>query len=366
MRVLIDAHHIGARQTGNETWIRNVSRELVAIDDQDELEFTASSSGRAQVRALVGRDPWLVSASSLRRLAIDMPRLARQLSADVSLVQYTMPVSRVPAVVMIHDLSVFDPAAKQWLSSRFRTRVQASIRVAARRAACLLAPSEFTRRHLIEDLGVPPARVRVAVNAVDPALARLLDSATAADRAPAAPRVLAVGNVLPRKNLTVLAQAVARLRASAGSRAVLRVVGSVPEASRPIADEIRRTLGESVSFTGYVDDGQLASEYASADVLAFPSLFEGFGIPVLEAMHAGLPVVVSDRGALADVAGGHATVVAAADVQGWASALDDTLRDSDAARREQRRAHAASYSWPASAASVLSALRGAVATGGHQ
>lgn len=360
MRFLVDVHQIGARQTGNETWIRNIARELVVLSGEDKLEFTALRSARSEVSMLIGSEPTLVSDSSLQRLAIDLPRVARRGGADACLVQYTMPLSRVPAVVMVHDLSAFDPAAGQWLPKGFRIRVQASIRTAAQRAAILLAPSEFTRRQLVEHLGVAADRVMVAHNAVDPALRELLEVAPRWRAEGDTFRVLAVGNVLPRKNLGVAAHAVARLQAS-GVPAVLRVVGSIPEQGRVIAEGIRRLLGDSVSFTGYVDARQLAAEYVNADVLAFPSLFEGFGIPALEAMCAGLPVLVSDSTSLPEVVGEAGVVVGAQDVDAWLSVLR-RMRDDTEFRRAMQGAgpkRAMNFTWRESANSVLSALRAA-------
>ena len=169
--------------------------------------------------------------------------------------------------------------------------------------------------------------------------------------------VLAVGNVVPRKNLAVAARAVANLRAE-GLDARLRVVGTVAPSGDADAAAMRSLLGSAVTMTGYVSVAQLAQEYADADLLVFPSLFEGFGIPALEAMAAGVPVLVSDRAALPEVVGDAGLVIDAEDVGAWTSALrgvcsDGVVRDGLVTRGLAR---AATYSWADSAAVTLAAL----------
>jgi glycosyltransferase involved in cell wall biosynthesis len=359
---LIDVHHIGGQQTGNETIARNIGRELVSLTQPGDLVFAASAAGSAEVAALTGSQPVLVSDSSARRVILDLPRLGRRTAAAAVLVQYTKPLTRRPCVVMIHDLSPFDPRSAAWLSRRFRSRVRASIDHSARAAALLIAPSEFTRQGLIDRYSLDPDRVILAPSAVDPGLATLLDAAVRSDRDGDRQRVIAVGNVVPRKNLLILGSALAELRAR-GASVELRVVGGIPAAGAPIADELRHSLGDAVSFTGYVSSTQLASEYADADVLAFPSLFEGFGIPAIEAMYVGVPVIVSDAGSLPEVVGDAGTVVPASDRAAWTDGLARLLDDAalratfSALGRQQAR----STDWHSSAVIVLDALGKAAA-----
>ena len=355
MPYLIDAHHVGLRQTGNETWIRNVARELPAMADPGEFRFVSSSAGTATLKGLTGVTPLTVSGSSVRRLALDLPRLAKRTGADAVLVQYTTPLTSTPCVVMIHDLSAFDPMSKQWLTRRFRMRVQASIRDSVRRAARLLAPSEFTRQQLVDICGADPARIDISVNAVDPDLIAAIELMSRKTRRDGRHVVLAVGNVLPRKNLGVLGHALAQLRME-GADVHLRVVGSVPTSGQATVHQLRSLLDDALTVTGYVALDGLAMEYANADLLAFPSLFEGFGIPVLEGLAAGLPVIVSDRGSLPEIVGAAGTVVPAQDPKAWAMAVAQaTTRGTGDIEAGRKRAE--SFSWHEAATVAYDALR---------
>lgn len=354
--ILFDAHHLGLRQTGNETWARNIVGRLEQHLPGCSVTYAVTGEGRETLRTLTDAPFHVVSGSSARRLLFDLPSLVRQLRPDVVFTQYTTPAVRTRSVVLVHDVSFEEPSAGAWLSARTRTRYRASFRWSARLASRLLTVSEFTRQAMVRTRLVDADRVTIAPNAVDPVLAALIDAGTAVRTGTT---VLVVGNVLPRKNLATVTAAVARLR-SAGLPVRLRVVGQVPDAGAGEASQAVDLLGDAVSFTGYIEPSQLADEYLTADVLAFPSLYEGFGIPALEAMHAGLPVVVSDRAALPEVVGAAGLVVPAADVPGWERALASLLRPSRPGLAEslvaKGRLRVAAYDWDTSAAVTASAL----------
>ena len=259
-----------------------------------------------------------ISGSSGLRLARDLPRAARRLGSPSMLVQYTAPLSRVPAVVAVHDLSFEDERAAEWLPLAARLRYRGSVRTSVRRAAHVVVDSEYTRQDLLARYRPDPAQVTVAPLAVDPDFAALLRE-TPECRA-ARPTVLVVGNVLPRKNLPVVVQAL-RILKDRGEDVLLRVVGTVHSSGRVHAQRAHDLLGDAVTITGYLPPTELARELRPAHVLAFPSLFEGFGIPAVEAMAAGLPVVVSDRTSLPEVSADAALVVPAEDPEAWADAL---------------------------------------------
>jgi glycosyltransferase involved in cell wall biosynthesis len=352
---LLDLHHLGHRQTGNESWARSLATALFELDGPQAYDIAVTSAAPAEDLALLpARERVQVSSSSTRRLVLDLPAAMRRLDTPVILVQYTAPVSRVPAVVMVHDLSFEDPRAAEWLPLATRLRYRATIRASVRRAAHVLTVSEYSKADLLRRYGLDPADVTVVPNAVDPRLVELL--ATMPEERSGAPTILMVGNVLPRKNLPVLARAV-RLMRDRGSDAVLRVVGTVAPTGRADAEGATRLLGDAVSMTGYLTRRQLARELRSAHVLVFPSLFEGFGIPALEAMAAGLPVVVSDRTSLPEVVGDAGLVVPAEEPEAWADSVTHALqpdqRDRMARAGNER---VREFRWAAAAESVREVL----------
>lgn len=351
---LVDAHHLGARQTGNETWTRNICRELLRVVDPGSVLICVAHEPAA---VPAGARTALVSTNALRRLLVDLPAAARSVRAQALLVQYTAPLTSRPCAVMIHDMSPFDRRHAEWLGRAHALRIRASIRDSARRAPVLIVPSRFTQHDLAERLGRDPDSILVAPNAVDPELTELLYGAVPLPPHKTA-RVLAVGNVLPRKNLAVLGVALDRLRGE-GLDAELRIVGQVGAGGHETSAELRRRLGAAVSFSGFVTLERLAMEYRQADLLAFPSLYEGFGIPALEAMYAGLPVVASASTALPEVVGDAGLLVSPDDPNGWAEAIGRVLTDEKlrTGLRAKGAARAQEFSWADSAAVVLEALR---------
>lgn len=256
---------------------------------------------------------------------------------------------------MVHDLSPLDSRASDWLSRRSRLRYVASIQTSVRFASGLLTPSEFTKQQLVEKLSVDAGRVTVAPNAVDFDLAKLLRAS--GEPSPNTKQILVVGNLVPRKNVITVARAVAALRLG-GVDCKLRIVGGVQGNGLSLAEAIRKLLGNSVSFSGYVSTRQLATEYLGASILAFPSAFEGFGIPILEAMTAGLPVAASANSSIPEVAGGAAHLVDTFNVSAWTDTLslllsNSSVRRAAIAKGEQR---VAAYDWRYTADVVTDAL----------
>jgi glycosyltransferase involved in cell wall biosynthesis len=246
---------------------------------------------------------------------------------------YRAPVRcSTPVVVTVHDLAVFryPETFRRWTRTYSRRLVPLVVRAASR----VIAVSEFTKRELVELLDVPEERVAVVANAVEPVFA------------PEGPRaegdyVLAVGTLEPRKNLARLAQAATRLGVE------LRIVGARGWG--------RVELPGSVRWLGEVPDEELAALYRGAGCLAYPSLYEGFGIPVLEAMACGCPVVTSAGGACEEVAGGAAVLVDPLEVESIADGIE-RARDG-AAGIERARA----FSWEAAAAATAAVYREVVA-----
>lgn len=351
---LVDAHEMGARKTGNETWIRNVWPLLLRLA-QTELLFTVIGPGEAQLQA-AGAVTARVRESGAHRLFVDLPRTIRATRPDAIFYQYTPPAFPIPSVALIHDVASFEAGSHSWISARTRLQYRLSAMAAVRHAALILVPSNFTRGRLISLLRVRASKVRVAGNAVDSQLVTLLNSRSRR-RPYGRQRILCVGNVLPRKNLLLLGSAVQQMEKS-GCDVEMRVVGQVPAGAARLRNELALTLGDRFSHTGYVPQSTLAQEYLDADVMAMPSKYEGFGIPLLEAMAAKLPVVCSDSSALPEVVGDAGLTVPANDLSAWTGALQTALYNESARlaliqRGEER---SASFSWERSASVLLDAL----------
>lgn len=356
MRFLFDAHHLGLRQTGNETWTRNVVAAMNDVAEGGELVYAVTAAGRSELSRLTDAPAHVVSGRSAHRLLVGLPQVARRARTNALFATYTVPPMVRPSVVIVHDVSSWHPRGKEWLPLATRLRTRVTVGASARLASQVLVLTEEARGEVVQRLGRSPDDVVVASAAVDADLATLF---TKTDRRPSPHgfAVLAVGAVLPRKNLLVVAEAVRALR-DTGVPARLRIVGPVPDAGRDIASRLRQLLGPAVDLVGYVSTAELAAEYRSADVFCFPSLLEGFGMPILEAMAAGTPVVVSDASSLPEVAGGAALVCPAGDARAWRDSLgrlaDHGLRDQLCRLGRQR---VAEFSWRRTAGVVMDSLR---------
>jgi glycosyltransferase involved in cell wall biosynthesis len=241
---------------------------------------------------------------------------------------------RGPYVVTVHDLIRFTDATGATtniapLNARDRVGVALDAE-AARHAAGVIAPSRSTARALVAQLGVAAQDVAVVPLGVDPARFR----PDAGPRPLAAPYVLFVGSEHPRKELPTLLRAFARLRGRRGVPAGLRLakVGDAGDPEAPFAVAARRTVRElgledDVVFAGRVPDDELPRWYAHAECLAFASRAEGFGLPAVEAMACGCPVVGSTEAALPEVVGDAGLLVPAGDADALARAIGEVLGD---------------------------------------
>ena len=258
-----------------------------------------------------------------------------------------------PAAVFVHDLAFrVRPSEVPWQQ---RVYLGALFPRSLPAAAAVLVPTEATRADLLANVRVDPDRVRIVPEApgeLGDAEAPLPPGVTAGGY------LLAVGTIEPRKNYPRLVAAYRRVRERLGAAAPdLVVVGRTGWAYGDALDLLRSTPG--VRMLGHVIDAELVALYRNALALAFPSLYEGFGLPLVEAMRYGTPALVGNRGALPEVAAGAALEVDAEDVDAIAGGLERLVGDAELRRRlgERGRDRAASFSWEASAGSTLNVLR---------
>ena len=259
------------------------------------------------------------------------------------------PRNRARLVVTIHDLApLLFPETFPARGRRFHAQ---GIRAAARRADLVITVSEAAAAEILDHTSIPPGRLRVVPNGVDLMPA---DDATIQDTLTShglgdVPYVLWVGSLEPRKNVGVLVSAFARLLAAEPDlphRLVLVGPSGWLDADLlPAADQ--RALGDRLVRIGLLEEVELRSVYAGADLFAFPSRHEGFGLPVLEAMAQGTPVVCGDIPALREVSGGAARLVPPGDVDAWEAALRELLVDraGRTALEDAGRLRASQFGW---------------------
>ncbi len=313
---------------------RHIRALLAALEDEDV---------DVHRYALRGSSRLLVPARDLGWYLAALPWRARRDRMDVlhCPTQRAPTRSRVPLVVTFHDLAVLrhPETFNRWTRSYSR-RVLPRVAHAATR---LIAVSEFTKRELEELLDVPAEKVHVIPNAVG-------EPFTADGESAAGDYVLAVSTLEPRKNLPRLVEAYKR----AGLNGLpLLVAGQAGWGDV-------RVGGEGVRLLGEVDDDELARLYRGARAVAYVSLYEGFGLPVLEAMACGAPVVAARNGALAEVSGGAAVLVDPLDPDSIASGLLEAID-----RREELRplglARARVFDWREVARATVEVYREAAA-----
>jgi glycosyltransferase involved in cell wall biosynthesis len=263
-----------------------------------------------------------------------------------------LPVG-LPGVVTIHDLAIYDHPewfpAGQW----FATRVVVPRSIAA--ARLIICPSAATRDAVIRHFGVAPARCRVIPHGVEtefalPVSPAVRDAVKARYGLPAH-YLLQVGTVQPRKNYVTTLRALARI--PTGQRIPLVVVGGFGWKYDPVVETVRELdLAGWVRFVGYAPLEELPALYQLAEAVAFPSLDEGFGLPVLEGFAAGTPVIASTAGAIPEVAGDAALLGEPEDDVRLAENLQRILQDPELRARQVAagRARAALFTWSASAA----------------
>jgi glycosyltransferase involved in cell wall biosynthesis len=278
--IVVDADVLGRRRTGEETYVLNLLRQLPEV--APDLRFAA-----------VTRHPELVphgvdaielpARSQELRMAWSLPRLLRKLDPQLAHFQHAVPLGwQGTTVVTLHDLHFErDPTVMGRLDRAVFRRV---VPRAARRADAVLAVSERTKADAVELYDLPPEKITVTLHGVDPAFAP-------GERA-AGSYLLFVGAVQARKDPL----AAARAAKDVG----LPLVVAGPEKEPALARELRK---EGADVRGFVPQDELADLYRGAAALVLPSRYEGFGLPVVEAMASGTPVVVSDEPTLREVAG---------------------------------------------------------------
>jgi glycosyltransferase involved in cell wall biosynthesis len=358
MRFAIDAHAVGRHLTGNEVYIRNLLRGFAQERDAEFIAYVSGKDAAAMVPAPIRTRR--ISANPFVRLGLDLSTSVLADRPDLLHVQYTAPLAcPVPVVVTVHDVSFLDhpeyfPRKRAW-------QLQLTVRRTVKQAARVLTVSEFSRCSILRAYPeLDPDKVVVIPNAASGfrPISRELAREMVENRfSISAPFLLSVGDLQPRKNHIGLIRAFARMIKQYPQFPHSLVLAgqetwfgnSVREAALAsgVADRIR--------FCGFVSDAELLNLYNACDFSVFPSFYEGFGLPVLEAMACGRAVACSATSALPEVANGAAILFDPDSVDEIARAMADLLLDSELkARMERQGSHrAAHFSWQDTAKKTL-------------
>lgn len=354
MRILVEYTAAIAQGAGIGRYTRSLVDALGRVDKDDDITlFSAERPTHERGFPAARRFRTVIGPLDNRRMTILWHRLGAPLPietfagrADVlHAPDFSLPPTLgARTVVTIHDLAFMThpecavPALRAYLN-----RV---VPRAARRADQIIAVSQRTADDLVELLGVEPKKITVIHLGVDPSVQRVED----ADRLSAAvtryglrrPFVLAVGTIEPRKNFARLIEAFSLAKERIGGPAQLVIAGRKGWLYDDVFQAVDRLgVRDDVRFLDYIPDGDLPTLYSLAAVVAMPSLYEGFGIPIVEAMACGAPVVASSAGSLPEIVGDAGLLAAPADVDALADALtravsDETLRAQMIARGRVR------------------------------
>ncbi len=364
MRFAVDAHAIGRHLTGNEVYVRSLLNAFAALDQDCEfVAYLSQDSARAAVPSRIRTST--VAANPFLRLGFDLARKVREDQPDLLHVQYTAPVNcNVPVVVSVHDVSFLEHP--EYFKRDRAWQLQWTVRRTVRRAARVLTGSEFSRNAILKVYGdLEEDKVVVVPNAAAKEfrpIARETAAATVRERfGIRTPFVLSVGDLQPRKNQVGLIKAFARLvRAYPQLKHNLVLVGK----ETWFADRVREAakesgVGERIQFFGFVSDSDLLEFYNACEVFVFPSFYEGFGLPALEAMACGRAVICSNTSALPEVVDGAAILFDPYTTDEIVRAIADLLLDPELRARMERLGlqRAAHFSWQKTAERTLAVFR---------
>lgn len=372
MRIVIDARLLYYRQAGIGSYTLRLLEALTREAPQDRFLVLHDRRGSRPPIQAPNLTPVPAFTPSHHRLeSLTLPVELLPLRPEVlHSPDFVLPVRRSYAgVVTVHDLAFL--RFPQWVTAE-AGRYYGRVRQAVHSAEKVIAVSECTRRDVLELLEVPPDRVAVIHEAAGAPFAPLAPP-------PAQPRAfkgrnlavqrfaLFVGTVEPRKNLPTLLLALRRMLdrfPDLEPHPRLIVAGAQGWLSESLFGQVHDLrLSQEVAFVGSVSQEELVWLYNAARFLVFPSLYEGFGLPPLEAMSCGTPVIASNAGAVPEVVGAAGLLVDPQDVDGWAETMarlwsDEALREDLRARGRER---AAQFSWERAARETLAVYREALA-----
>lgn len=370
MRIGLDGDILGRRRTGDESYLVGLMRGLATVDRENDYVVYVRDVERVRpmfadghafdFQAVTPRSIWL-------RFAYGLPAALRREPVDLLHVQYFVPPrTRAPVVVTAHDISF--AVHPEYFTRRDRLLLGRLVPWSLRRADQIITDAEFTRDEMTRVYGLDPGRIAVIPLAADPRY-RPLDRercrATVADRHGTHDGfLLYVGTLQPRKNVAALVEAYAEFRRRTRMPHKLVITGRPKYQFAPVFEAIARSGFErDIVFTGWVDDADIPMYYNAADAFVFTTLYEGFGLPVVEAMACGTPVICSNNSCMPETAGSAAVLVNPRDVNSIAEAMVRVMTDSTERDRlrEAGLRRSAELSWERTARQTLTVYRDVMA-----
>ncbi len=354
---------MGRRQTGNEVYVRSLIHRYPLLDPQTNfIAYTCCEEARRWIPDEFTERR--VAANPFVRLGADLPAKIREDRPDLVHVQYTAPLfCPAPIVVTIHDVSYID--RPDYLPRTRAMQLRLTVRRTVKRAAKVITISEFSRQRIAETYNLDPDSIAVTPLASQrhfrpanrEAAVRQVRERLGIDR----PFLLTVGDLHPRKNQIGLVRAFRELlRAHPELPHVLVMAGQHTWFAPRVIEEVRRAgLEERVLFTRFVDEDFLPTLYNACELFVFPSFYEGFGLPIIEAMACGRPVVCSSATALPEVAGGAALLFEPHSTAQQMRAMRDVLLDAELNARMEKKSlqRAKAFDWRETARMTLDVYR---------
>ena len=359
MRFSVDAHAIGQHLTGNETYIRNLLNCFAALDRKaDFVTYISREDAFDEVPERFHKRR--VAINPFIRLGYDLPRRLRQDRPNLLHVQYTAPVfCPAPLVVSVHDVSFLEHP--EYFTAFRALQLRMTVRRTVKAAARVLTPSEFSKRRILESYGLDESKVVVMPNGVSstfhPISREIAQRWAQSSLGLAVPFILTVGDLQPRKNHVSLIRAFEQLvRAYPQLPQHLVVVGKPTWHAQEIREVAKKSsVANRIHFTGFVSDADLVKLYGACDLFVYPSFYEGFGLPILEAMACGRAVACSNTSAMPEVADSAALLFDPHSVDDILLTMRDLLLNPELRTRMERLGaqRAPMFSWEKSAAKTL-------------
>jgi glycosyltransferase involved in cell wall biosynthesis len=362
--VAVDLHLLGSRETGNETYARELA---IALCARSNFDFRLLVPDRTVLPHDLRSHPGVIEIGRLPsaiRVGFQYPRLVSNLRVGlVHMPTYVLPpFLRCASVITVLDVSYL--VRPELVEPRIRWMLKALVGPSIRAANRVITISESSKRDIVTLYRVDPDKVVVTPLAAAKQFKRVSSDEVQRVRstyAISAPYVLSVGNILPRKNLARLVEAFSTIAAEIESVQLVIVGRSLWKGSD--VERLVHELGlvNRIQFLGYVPDADLPALYSGAEVFCFPSIHEGFGLPVLEAMACGVPTLTSDSSSLPEVVGDAGLMFPPESVADIAALLRHTLLDQElrVALASKGLHRAASFSWDFTAQLTEEAYRDA-------